>query len=213
MINTPTRFRTFTRIIIISCIVLVLLLIGFESVPLYRDDTLMTSQVQQQGAISQRIAKDVLLMEYIPDRRADALNELQNVVPNFENGQKVVSTLPPSMQSFLMATNPDFQDIDTAARKILSAPNASTNSLQVAIILDHERNYYLSVSQTVAALKSNAVNRKVSLFVIETIICVLLLIAGISFLIIVEWLIKRYEEIERKKKESEHAANADKQSL
>jgi hypothetical protein len=201
-IDTSGKFRAFTRIIIITCIALILILSGFQSIPLSWDES-QTTTIQQQGSISQRIAKNVLIMAYIPSRRVNAVNELQNLLPNFESGQRQISLLPPTAQSILSETGPDYQDIDTAAKKILSKPDQPADPIQVAIILDHERNYYLSISQAVSVLKVTAVNRKVGLLVIEILIELLLLIIGISFWVTVERLIKRYEAIEKQRAEKQ----------
>jgi hypothetical protein len=213
MFDSINKFRVFTRAIIISCVLLVLILSGFQAIALSSYSSDQTNTIQQQGAISQRIAKNVLLMAYMPSRKVNAVNELQNVLPNFEAGQKVIPLLPATAQNILIETNPDYQDIDTAVKKILSTPDKPVDPLQAQIILDHERAYYLSISQAVAALKTNTNSHKTGLLMIELFIDVLLLIIGISFLIIVERLIKRYEEIERAKKESEHVADANQQSL
>jgi hypothetical protein len=212
-IDTSSKFRVFTRTIISSCIALILILSGFQALAFSSFGDTLISLIQQQGSISQRIAKNALILQYVPSGRVNALNELQNVLPNFETTQKLVPRLPAATQTILNETNPDYQDIDTAAHKLINNPNAPTDPLQVQIILQHERTYYLSVSQAVAALKTSIAADKTSLLVIALIIDVLLLIIGISFWIVVERLIKQYEEIELKKKESEHAHDANQQSL
>lgn len=199
MLDTIPKFRVFLRTIIISCIALIIILSGFQALAFSIIGINVTSELQQQGAISQRIAKNALILQYEPSDRANALNELQNVLPNFETGQNLVPRLPASTQTILNETNPDYIDIDTAAHKLINNPSAPTDPLQVQIILQHERPYYLSVTQAVTALKATVASDKTSLLVIALMIDVLLLGIGISFWIVVERLLGRYETIERQR--------------
>lgn len=191
MIDTPVKFRNFTRIVVLCAITLVLIGAGFEAVPLSWDMG-QISQASQQGALTERIAKDVLVMQYQPDRRADAVNELQTTLPRFESNQATLNaTLPPSTLSILTSTVADYTDIDTATKKILATPDRSADPVQVQIIQDHERDYFLSTSQIANVLKVQASGRAVWLFGIQQVINGLLLVIGVAFLLTVERLVKR----------------------
>jgi hypothetical protein len=202
MLDTPVKFRTFTRVIVLCAIALVLIGAGFEAVPLSWDMG-QIAQASQQGALAERIAKDALVMQYQTDRRADAVNELQTTLPRFESNQAMlVSSLPPSAASVLSSTAADYADIDVAAKKILNTPDKSADPVQAQIIQDHERDYFLSTSQVVNILKIQASARTIGLFVVQQIINGLLLVLGVAFLLMVERLVKRYER-ERQREMSE----------
>jgi len=169
------KVRNYRRIISISMIALLVLLIAFQLVPLTFNETSILSQVGQQKTRSQRIAKDVYVLAYRPeDEHAQAVSELQNTLPVWEQtqGQLQAIRISGNISIYITQSQPDFTAMDTASRKLLAIananPNAKTDTTQVDIVAEHERGYYLSISQFITAFDQHIQSRMQLLVYIES---------------------------------------------
>jgi len=180
------KVRIYRRIVLISAIALLVLLIAFQLVPLTFNETAILSQVGQQKTRSQRIAKDVYVLAYRPnDEHAQAISELQNTLPSWEQTQAQLQHIRISgnIDVYIVQSQPDFTAMDTASRKLLAIananPNAKTDTTQVDIVAEHERGYYLSISQFISAFDQHVQERMQLLVYIEVGIALLILILTI----------------------------------
>jgi hypothetical protein len=187
------KVRTYQRIISISMIVLLVLLVGFQLIPLTFNETSILSQVGQQKTRSQRIAKDVYVLAYRPeDEHAQAVSELQNTLPAWEQTQLQLQNLRigGNISIYITQSQPDFTAEDTAARKLLASANAYPNQkvdiTQVDIIAEHERGYFLSISQFITAFDQHIQSRMQLLVYIESGIAgTILVLTIVQFVLIV----------------------------
>jgi hypothetical protein len=212
MIKSYVPFRHFIRICLICNIVFLCLLVGFESVPFSWPDS-QAVLVAVQGGRSQRITKDILEMRYKVDSRAEAVGELETMLPAWEADQARLSTgLSPAAKTLLDFTSTDYTDIDDATRKILLNPNKPVDPLQAQIVVDHEWQYYTSSVQILAILSPEIYARKVRLLITEGFIDALLLFLSITLFVLVERVVhhclaeqeKEYQQ-QKKEKHEEHA--------
>lgn len=194
-ITTPRQFRSFVRLILISTIVIVLLLGLFASTPLYSSSTPnLLALVTAQEWASQRITKDVLLMQGSTTQRAEAVNELQIELRYWEQNQSQLkgSFLPPSIDVLFAGSNIDFLAIDTAAQRIVAHPNVPADPIEKQIILDHERSFFLTETQIASALRARQVAETNWLFGISAFLCGGILALLLWLWITIERLLKRY---------------------
>ncbi len=176
---------------------LLIALAGFEILPFTRgnDDLMVIQQSNFQIARDQLIAKDALLLadpKY--DNHAQAIGELQIIVPQFQqiqvgllNGDPVIglpSNPPDNERIALSAAQNDYLAIVAASKAILAHPDAPTaDPVQVSIIRLHERPYLDKMVQVVALIQANAEARRLQLFLIE-----MGLKVGVGILVIVKYL-------------------------
>jgi hypothetical protein len=155
MIHSAKNIKTVMRIIVTFTIVLLVLIIGYE-LTLLMNSNRTSAVVSSQEWISQRIAKDALLLQCgNADDKVQAVNELQTTLPRFESNhaQIATSTQPDTIKALIRASTVDYTDIDTAARKLLASSDKPADPVQVRIILDHERSYFLAYTQISALVQ------------------------------------------------------------
>lgn len=141
-------------IIVLKIVFLLILFLWANFSP----DNLM-NQVGLQRARSQRIAKDVLILSTHPtdDERAQAISEMQNMLPGWQQTQTGLQhgdttlglphAVPDNIQLILTQAQPDYNAMLVATKAILASPGKTVDPVQVNIILGHELNYYLAMSQ------------------------------------------------------------------
>lgn len=155
MIHSAKNIKTIMRIIVIFTMVLLVLIIGYE-LTLLMNSNRTSAVVSSQEWISQRIAKDALLLQYgNADDKVQAVNELQTTLPRFESNhtQIATSTQPDTIKALIRTSTVDYTDIDTAAKKLLASSDKPADPVQVRIILDHERPYFLTYTQISALVQ------------------------------------------------------------
>lgn len=161
------KIKTIMRILIIFTIALIALIIAYETTLLVSSNP-TARYISAQQWVSQRIAKDVLLLQYgSVDDRTQAINELQNMLPYFESNQAhiVASPQPDAITTLIRSATVDFTDMDTAAKKLLDAPaDKPADPIQVRIILDHERSYFLAYSQINTLVQQNNASYLIFIF-------------------------------------------------
>ena len=188
--STPQKLRRMTRILLIACLAFLILLVGFETLPLHVDDDLaLVAQSSTQGIISQRIAKDALLMQYgTTAERIQAVSELEIMLPIFESRQAILANDPTirQVQPLLLSAKADFVSIDTAAHMLLSHADRSADPVQVQIILLHEPSYLFSMAQVTSGIGDEGEGDKGQIFIIELFMNTLIMASVVGALVITE---------------------------
>lgn len=201
-------FRVFVRTMIAVTIGLLLLIAGFEYIPLASgNDLQLLALFTSQEWLSQRIAKDALIMQYVTPATStspshvQAVNELQNMLPAWESTQQTIknSNLTVDIQVLFSSTSADYKDIDTAAQAIIAHPDQKADPIQVQIILDHERAYFVNAAQIVTILQQKASLRVAWLFGIEVTLGALLCGVALWQLIAIERLVRAIAKAEKEK--------------
>lgn len=201
-------FRVFVRTMIAVTIGLLILLACFEYIPLTSgNDLQLLSLFTSQEWLSQRITKDALTMLYVTPTiptspsHVQAVNELQNMLPIWEANQQAIkdSNLTVDIQVLFTSTNADYKDIDTAARVIIANPDLKADPIQVQIIRDHERAYFVNAAQIVTILQQKESLRVAWLFGIEVTLGALMCGVELWQLLAIERLVRAIAKAEKEK--------------
>lgn len=174
----------FRRIALISAVALLVILIGFQLLPLTYNEPGLLSQTDLQATRAQRMVKDALVLAYRPtSEHAQAVSELQNTLPAWEAQQIYLlhTFRNPDMQALMNQAQPDYMALDTAVKKLLNTP---TDHLQVEIIVDHERNYSLLMFQISNLLQSRLQSFNISLVIIQATITTLITTATVALFVL-----------------------------
>jgi len=174
------KFHQYARIFTISCMILTLLLMGFQSIWVVAGSASgIMLQVGLQRNRAQAIAKDVLILTYRPQaEHSTAISELQNIQPLWEKTEKGLlqgdSSLslpvnkPDDVKQLIWQEQPDFLAMDTALKKVLQKPDAQIDPIQAQIILDHQPQYSLTLAGIHAAWQRRIDDAFLHLFWIES---------------------------------------------
>ena len=199
------KIKTIMRILIIFTITLLALIIAYETtLVVYSNRT--TMYVSSQEWVSQRIAKDAVLMQYgTVDDRVQAVNELQTMLPYFESNQAHIteSSQPDAITTLIRSATVDYVDIDTAAKKLLASSDKPIDPVQVRIILDHERSFFLAYSQINTLVQQN--NASYLIFIFSIIIgakIVLIVTNSILLFLLEKNVIVSEQEVDHHKENS-----------
>ena len=179
-------------------IFLLIISLAFEALPLLPNNTLnVFSTIALQRTLGQRVAKNALVLAYrtSPDERAEAINELQNVLPYWErvqaglqNGDSTLGIpahLPSDVSLVVLQSQPDFAYMDTAAHKVLSR-SSPVDAVQISIILQHDNAYFLSMVQVTNLMQQHIQSAAQMYFIIELCIGLGLMIIWIVFILSVK---------------------------
>lgn len=178
------RLRGFARLIRLFGVILLFLLLGFQSIPVAAGidaDAINAAGIQRTRA--EVFAKDALILQYRPvDTHVQAINDLQVTLPLFEQEQQALAIdVRPDVQIVAATERPDFLAIDTAVRAILARPDGPVDPVEVSIILQHDRQYVATENSIVLILTQAAEHKAWSLFWIETFILGCVLVMAVIF--------------------------------
>lgn len=174
------KLHQYARITTVFCVVLLLLLFGFQSIWVAGGSaSSIMEQTGLQRTRMQLIAKDVLILENRPvAERPQAINELQIVAPLFEKTQKglvqgdptlkLPTSIPGDIEQLVLFSQSDFTAIDAALHVVLTYPDAPIDPIQVTVILSHEHTYTQELSQVNTAWKTKIDNAFLHLYWIES---------------------------------------------
>ena len=183
--KTVDRRIAYRKILFAAIACVLLILMATLTLPFFYNEPALIDQSTQQSVRVQRIAKNVLILENqsaSKESKAQAISEMQNGLPAFENTQASLQQTKNTDTHFLIAqSQPDFVSIDTAARSILSHGSGNVDPLQAQIVLDHERNYSLIMTQIGTLRQSHIQSSTTILSVVQIVLSTLILI-GISVL-------------------------------
>ena len=190
------KVRAFSKIIIVFGIAILLLLAGFQSIPMLSASSAQTiNQAGLQRTRVELIAKSALILANRPEsEHIQALSDLQVVLPLFEQEQADLSHNPyGDVQVMLQSIRGSYLAIDTAARSIL-AHKDRVEIEQIQIILSKNQDYRAGINQIVTALQVHADDQLHQLFSIEIILDALLLILALFLLYVLDRVLKRFEQ-------------------
>src|SRR5580765_2203435 len=151
--QTQKNLHAYIQLAMIASILLLLVLGLFQSIWIYGgSETGIMTQVGLQRTRVQALAKDVQILSYRPaSEHAQAINELQNVLPRFEQTQaglqhgddalQLPTHVPTDVAQLLIATQSDYTAIDTAVRLIIAHHDEPVDPIQRDIVLAHEHDY------------------------------------------------------------------------
>lgn len=177
MMHNPKFLYALNQILRVTGVLLIAILIGFEAVPITTEsDTQYINQAGLQRTRSQIFTKSVYVLRYRPDvEKALAISDLQITLPLFQQEQSVLLTnTTPDVQSILQAARPDYLALVTAVQAILAHPTAP-NSIEIDIVLSHERGYLLTTSSLLSVLQRHIDEIAFQMFCIKVFIEVLLM--------------------------------------
>jgi hypothetical protein len=144
---------------LVGVIVLKLLFLGVLYSWASFSPTNLIDQIDLQRARSQRIAKDALILSTNPtdDERAQAISEMQNMLPGWQATQAglrqgdrslgLPRSVPENIQLVAAGSQADYTAMLNATKIIVASPAKPPDPVQVDIILNHERGYFLALSQ------------------------------------------------------------------
>lgn len=172
------KLNIFRRIAFVAALGLLLLLIVAQSIPLTYSEADWLVIASVQSARGQRIAKNAFTLAYRPDEeRAQAVSELQNLLPVWENQQeKLQEARNADLHALVIQSQPDFMAMDTAARKLLAHPTGKTDLVQVSIIAQHERNYSLLMLQVSTLMQQRIDDFNTRLIITQNALVVLVIV-------------------------------------
>jgi hypothetical protein len=179
-------------------------LVILEILPLLSgsDDLIVMQQANFQLARNEFIAKDVLILEYKPNNRSQAISELQTVMPTFQQVQKgflsgditlgLPSNPPDNVRAALLASQSDYLAIVTAVNHLTAQTDSNPDPIQVNIVLQHERFYVTEMYQVITLLQQDAEARKVQLILIK-----LAVVGGAGVIVILKYTLFTRKALER----------------
>ena len=201
MLHNPKFTRAYIRIVVMACILLLLLLAGFQWIWVGAGSaSSIMIQVGLQRTRVQAITKNVLILAYRPAiEHPQAISELQNTLPRFEQTQRgllsgdvslqLPTRVPEDITQLVLTTQSDFISIDTATKVILSNPH-NADLIQVAIVVEHEHNYALTMNTVNTAWQLRIDSAFLHLYWIESgLVGMLILVIGGNYLFIARRII------------------------
>jgi len=190
-------------------IFLLIISLAFEALPLLPNNTLnVFSIIALQRTLGQRVAKNALVLAYrtSPDEKAEAVGELQNVLPYWEKVQSglahgdpslsIPAHLPSDISLIVLQSQPDFAYMDTAAHKVLSHPSP-VDPVQISIILQHDNAYFLSMVQITNLMQQHIQSAAQMYFIIELCIGIGIMIIWIVFILSVKSALNKAHKAEQ----------------
>jgi hypothetical protein len=175
------------RRVVLGCLLFLLVaLIATQILPLFFDEPGLINQTAMQSTRAQRIAKDALVMAYrSSDEHSQAVSEMQDTLPQLEAEQIQLRTLmSPDAQLLVTESQPDYAAIDTAAQMLLAHPTDPTDITQVTIILEHERNYALTMSQLAVLRQTKIQESNLVLVASQCVISLLIIVLVAVFFVL-----------------------------
>ncbi len=157
-----------------------LLSILFEIIPILPNTTNNAVNAihltNQQGALTERIAKDALALTQDGDH-SQAILELQVSLPAFEKNQNGLQANDPSLhlpahipgdvQLLIIQSQADYAALDSAARSILKNADLPVDPNQLAIIQQHERPYFIAMNTVAKVWQGHIEDGSAAFFRIE----------------------------------------------
>lgn len=199
MIRSPQSFRRFVRILSTATMLLILVLIAFESILPLVDSSSYMNQAGLQRTRSDILALAMLTLEYRPSvEHAQAISNLQVTLPIFEKEQNLLNSNNDSDEQLLLQQmRGDYLAIVTSAQTVVDDPNKPVDPVQVNIMMAHKDAYRSTMNLLVNVLVSHAESLTWRIFLIETGIGILLVGIIASFLAIYERRVGIYIHYEK----------------
>lgn len=190
----PNSVRTCARV---TKILLLLLLIGFESIPgLFGSDAHYLSDAVFQRTRSQILVTAAYTLQSRPAaEHAQAMHDLQTVLPAFKQEEDLLQTNTiPEIQDLVQQASVDYLPLVAAVQAIIDRRLSVVDPLEVNIIAVHEHSYLITINSLALILPRYFEDRNVHLFVIQVILEVMFLIAFFFAMTTFVWEAERYED-------------------
>lgn len=186
--KTPESFRKFTRIVVFFCILLLLLIETFVTIPLFANDPEYLNQAGLQRTRVEVLANSMLILEYRPQsEHTQAVGVIETALPIFKQEQATLQDNKASdVQQLIMSSRGDFLAITAAAQTVVDNPSKPVDPVQVAIVLAHRDTYRATINSIVTILVQRTELRTQVLFIVKSCLVIILLVAGLWYWYIVE---------------------------
>ena len=177
MLKTLQETSKLVRILSIAAILLILVLVAFESILPLVDASSYMNQAGLQRTRSDVLALSMLTLEYRPvSEHAQAISNLQVTLPIFEAEQTLLDSNQSSDEQLLLQqVRGDYLAIVASAQTVVNAPDKPVDPVQVDIMQRHKDMYRSTMNLLVTVLVHHVENLTWTLFYIESGIEVLLL--------------------------------------
>ena len=197
--------HTLTRMVRVAIAFFLLILIGFEIVPISseRDTQQYIVEAGFQRGRSQQIERAAYILQYRPQsEKIQAINDLQTSLFAFQQEQALLwKNTDPDVQRSLHNTQTDYTAIVTASQAILEHPDSL---IELDIILLHSPNFFQAVNDLVILLEQQLSNRMAQLLAIRVFLIALCMLM-ITSLLFLNYYILIDRKMHAKKEESNGA--------
>ena len=185
MLQISRKFRLLTRIIMPSCIVLLLLLAGFQALPLSHYEVNYLNSAETQRVRSQILVKSALTLAYRPAaEHSQAISDMQVVLPLFIQEQQALNAnRSADVQQAVQLARSDYSALVSSSQSIIAHADKPIDRLQVDILVAHNHGFVNAETEVIAVLLNHEAADQTYLFVLECILDGLLLLLGVFFLI------------------------------
>ncbi len=193
---------TLMRIIRVAVALFLLILVGFEIVPISseRDTQQYIVEAGFQRERSQQIEQAAYILQYRPEsEKMQAIDELQISLFAFQQEQALLwKNSDQNVQRSLHVIQTDYSAIVAAAQAILEHPKSL---IELNIILLHSQRLFLAVDDLVILLEQHLTNRIAQLLVIRSIMMVICILMLTTFLFLDRYASKK-RKVNAKKSET-----------
>jgi hypothetical protein len=184
----PMLSSTIDRILKVMVICLLLLLIGFEMVPI---NSIRDTQQYIVQAGFQRARRCAYMLRYRPHaEHAQAIKELQIVLPLFQQEQALLLTnSAPEIQFLLQAAQTDYRSIVAAVHVLIVHP---ATPIELAILLVHDRGFFSKMDAVVLLLEQRLEARNAQLLSIRVLMISACIVCKSVIIVLVMVRIRRH---------------------
>jgi hypothetical protein len=175
-------FSTIDRMLKVTVICLLLLLIGFEMVPInsIRDTQQYIVNAGYQRARSQMLERCAYALQYGPaTEKAQARSILQSRIILFQQEQTLLLTNPDSdIQRLLQASQTDYLSIAAAVHVLIMHPDMP---IELDILMLHDRRFFSQMNAVVFLLEQHLEVRNTQLLTIRVLLIVACIVSSTRF--------------------------------
>lgn len=197
MIIISKKSRLSTRIILLSCIALLLLLAGFQALPLSHYEVNYLNSAETQRVRSQIIVKSALTLAYRPvAEHAQAISDMQVILPLFIQEQQTLdANRNADVQQAVQLARSDYLALVSSAQSVITHANKPIDHIQVDILVAHNRGFVNAETEVITVLLNHEAADQAYLFAIECILDGMLFLLASGFLIATEIMIKKQQHV------------------
>jgi hypothetical protein len=173
--------HTIKRVLKVTVICFLLLLIGFEMVPVnsIRDTQQYIVNAGFQRARSQMLERYAYALQYGPAaEKAQAMSMLKNRSALFQDEQALLATNPdPDVQRLVQQARADYLALVDAVHTLIAHPNETVNQDELATVLFHDQRFFLPMDALTTVLQQHSERQTEQFLLVKGIIegaCVLI---------------------------------------
>lgn len=194
-------FYTIDRILKVTVICFLLLLIGFEMVPIdsIRDTQQYIVNAGFQRARSQMLERCASVLQYgSTAEKAPAIRTLQNRIILFQQEQTLLLSNPdPDVQSLLQAAQTDYLSIVAAVHVLIAHPDTP---IELDILMLHDRRFFSQMDAVVFLLEQHLEVRNAQLLALRVLLIAACIVGKSVIIVLViirmrrHWCMKHMSE-------------------